>query len=725
MAQNEDASEQQEQETQQASATTSYENSLEQVPIYSRYTPAVRESRLAGIHAPPQPVNPRAETPRHGLLSGCSVFVGRSTVGDAPSEVPKPENADEDTFYYVDDVDDDSAVSNAAADLLARNILKSIAQRENRNASVARYVMYNPPVSWRASVSTTLGEALPISRAECARVVANLGREVGPSLALVAFRWLVDNADYQPDVHGYNDMLETCRSRNDPHGAFEILNDLLARGSAAKADITTLNNVLAVCGQNGLMEQALEVYSIMRGKTFGVQPNSFTFQLLVSLCGYKRRSDWSRAIWAFQEMLDAGVDVDPLTPKELLTVCVRAMRESTGGSDSVVEIFEGLRSLDMADLPVVHDALIYEHARRGELEQALKRFHELPECGVSANADTYNALLLACRRVGAWRQSLEVFEWLVQGVHSMEGFVTPTTETFNAIISTLREAGCLEKALEVFAWMEGYGVEVDMTTYDELIAAVDVARVEDLGHLERKKHVPAHLCVSHTRLEVTNTSAVGGGGGGRPAAAAAAAAVGEGKLEHESSNELQKEGGGADDAQKEGGRAAESGVAVGEGDGEVGERGEDSRTEDTKVGEQEVEVTALDLPIRPIVFDGMRWLYMERRAHEVVNDKVESDFGVRHRKWDDSVNVPRGVDFKEATLASTESREREYGDSNGVLLPVQRQPDKMAERANRTLLLMSEEARGVLENDEMLRGIRLSKNSVREYRRHRSSAALR
>ena len=118
MAQNEDASEQQEQGTQQASATTSYENSLEQVPIYSRYTPAVRESRLAGIHAPPQPVNPRAETPRHGLLSGCSVFVGRSTVGDAPSEVPKPENADEDTFYYVDDVDDDSAVSNAAADLL-------------------------------------------------------------------------------------------------------------------------------------------------------------------------------------------------------------------------------------------------------------------------------------------------------------------------------------------------------------------------------------------------------------------------------------------------------------------------------------------------------------------------------------------------------------------------------------------------------------------------------
>lgn len=621
----------------EAHAHTAFEDALEQVAIAPRLAPPVVEARLAGLDAEAAGHPARAPTPRHGLLTGTSVFVGKSTVGDAPSGVVPPpvgvahegpEAHNLDAWVRVTP----SPRSNAGArgSTLARSVLQHIAERETRNASLARYVVYNPPVSWRAAVDLVLNDALPLTDDECATVVADLGREGGPSLAIVAYRWLVENAEYAPGVGAYNNMIETCRLRNDPHGCFELLNDLVTRG--VKGDITTFNNVLTLCGQNGLMDQALDVYAAMRSEAHGVAPNSYSFQVLVSLCGFKRRTDWRRAVWFFREMLDAGVPIDPLTPKELLTVCVRAMRESTGGSKDVVEIFEGLRTVDMADLPVVHDALIYEHARRGELEEALQRFHELPSCGVSANVDTYNALLLACRRVGAWRQSLEIFECLVQGVHSDDGFVQPTTETFNAIISTLREAGCLEKALEVFAWMDGYGVEVDATTYAELMAAVDVANTEDRQHQMRKQSVPAHVCTSHLRLE-------------DPKQMRAPVVMSQG-----AQPSPQPDG-----------------------------------PTDAEAGGGEIQSTALDMPVRPIVFDGMRWLYMERRTNETLGAPATTP---TQPGW---VESTKGAPLsetapKDAAADADATAGAQFPAAMGVLLPAQRTPDKMAERARRNLL---------------------------------------
>jgi pentatricopeptide repeat protein len=78
-----------------------------------------------------------------------------------------------------------------------------------------------------------------------------------------------------------------------------------------------------------------------------------------------------------------------------MQVSVRAIRKAASLKEAM-KVLTGLQHLHLGDSVEVFNVLLRYVAGTQEWEQALHVFRHLTERGVSANTETYNALLCAC-----------------------------------------------------------------------------------------------------------------------------------------------------------------------------------------------------------------------------------------------------------------------------------------------------------------------------------------
>ncbi|GFH22189.1 uncharacterized protein HaLaN_19614 [Haematococcus lacustris] len=92
---------------------------------------------------------------------------------------------------------------------------------------------------------------------------------------------------------------------------------------------------------------------------------------------------------------------------------------------------------------------------------------------------TYGRQFSSNGQGGALEAALDIYEWLVAGREVAEP-IAADISTYNALIKACHQAGLLEKALEIASWVMSSGVQFDGTTYDELIATLEIAQLWDV-----------------------------------------------------------------------------------------------------------------------------------------------------------------------------------------------------------------------------------------------------
>lgn len=121
---------------------------------------------------------------------------------------------------------------------------------------------------------------------ERAHLIKELGRAGGPDAALGAFEALL--AASAPTGLGpsvYHATLSACATNFSSEKAMRVFRAMQEAGSVGS--VASYNMLIAALSQAGKVPEAFKVYEQLIDE--GLEPNSFTFNMLIQGCTFKRR----------------------------------------------------------------------------------------------------------------------------------------------------------------------------------------------------------------------------------------------------------------------------------------------------------------------------------------------------------------------------------------------------------------------------------------------------
>eukprot|EP01062_Namystynia_karyoxenos_P040019 TRINITY_DN2917_c0_g1_i1.p1 TRINITY_DN2917_c0_g1~~TRINITY_DN2917_c0_g1_i1.p1 ORF type:complete len:882 (+),score=319.89 TRINITY_DN2917_c0_g1_i1:77-2722(+) len=209
------------------------------------------------------------------------------------------------------------------------------------------------------------------------------------------------NSPVQPNVDTYNTLIDVCSLTQDIARARELMRDMQARDHAPT--ITTYNrylNVFVAADDDGIVD----VFNILKQQQ-GPYPNLDSYTILLGF--YQRRLD-PAILTLFDDMKKSGNDPDSNIYNIMLLYCA------------------GIR----------------------DRRKSLKFFEELKVRELTADIDTYNALMAVFADTGD-ELIFKVFEEMI------ENQIPPDKKTFSTLIKHKKGLECLRKASEKGLLFEG------------------------------------------------------------------------------------------------------------------------------------------------------------------------------------------------------------------------------------------------------------------------------
>ncbi|KAL6747667.1 hypothetical protein V8C86DRAFT_2901986 [Haematococcus lacustris] len=235
------------------------------------------------------------------------------------------------------------------------------------------------------------------------------------------------------------------------------------------------NMAITAASHSGDVDWALQVLEDIRRQ--GLQPNDYTLIMVLQAANYKRRGRHKEAVRALAYLpphLPLSSEV-----MDLLLAVFEAAIFHAASLEQAEQVFAEVQGLGLADSTRVYNALLRWCARRGHWRRAQQHFQAMAAQDIPADTATFHALINACVEGGALEAALDIYECLVAGREVAEP-IAADISTYNALIKACHQAGLLEKALEIASWVMSSGVQFDGTTYDELIATLEIAQLWDV-----------------------------------------------------------------------------------------------------------------------------------------------------------------------------------------------------------------------------------------------------
>ncbi len=219
----------------------------------------------------------------------------------------------------------------------------------------------------------------------------------------------------------------TIKTSTEVDVAKEIYQEMI--GSGIRLNARTFGKLMEVAGNSGDVHTASLWYQAMKKK--GFSPNVVVFNILIDACG--RRGDVGMAKWWWGEMGPAGVAPTVCSFNALLSAYTRAgdfasaegcfdemhrrgvqpdlisfttMIDIYGKSnekDAPNKVEHWFRQMLAANLKpdiITYNVLLSAFARQRDVKTVLHYYQRLPENGLTANVNTYNAILLAVSNDG-------------------------------------------------------------------------------------------------------------------------------------------------------------------------------------------------------------------------------------------------------------------------------------------------------------------------------------
>ncbi|KAJ8505661.1 hypothetical protein OPV22_006547 [Ensete ventricosum] len=191
------------------------------------------------------------------------------------------------------------------------------------------------------------------------------------------------------------------------------------------------NALLSGFAQNGLREEALEVFSSLIGHC---KPNQYTFGSVLSAITAGQTVSLTYGQGCHGRIIRLGLNTDAYVSGALID-----MYAKRGSID------EAQRAFDESVVKglVGWTAIISAHAKHGNYEEVMSLFEGMKRMGVRADHITLLAVLVACGGKGMVDEGRKVFDSMVQ-----EQEVEPWAEHYACVVDMLGKAGRLDEAEE-------------------------------------------------------------------------------------------------------------------------------------------------------------------------------------------------------------------------------------------------------------------------------------
>ncbi|CAL9091768.1 unnamed protein product, partial [Musa textilis] len=198
-----------------------------------------------------------------------------------------------------------------------------------------------------------------------------------------------------------------------------------------RRETVSWNALLSGFAQNGLREEALEVFSSLIGHC---KPNQYTFGSVLSAITAAQTVSLTYGQGCHGRIIRLGLNTDAYVSGALID-----MYAKRGSIDEAQRAFDET----VVKRLVGWTAIISAHAKHGNYEEVMSLFEGMKHTGVPPDHITFLAVLVACGCKGMVDEGRKAFDSMVQE-HEME----PWAEHYACVVDMLGKAGRLDEAEE-------------------------------------------------------------------------------------------------------------------------------------------------------------------------------------------------------------------------------------------------------------------------------------
>lgn len=247
------------------------------------------------------------------------------------------------------------------------------------------------------------------------------------------------------------DMYVRCGDMLDAHLVFN---------SISEPDDVAWTTMICGCVENGDEARALAVYHRMR--LSGVQPDEYTFSILVKASSCLTALEQGRQIHANVIKLDCASD-------HFVGTSLIDMYAKCGNIEEAYQLFKRMDAKNNA----LWNALLVGLAQHGNGEEALKLFKKMETVGIAPDRVTFIGVLSACSHSGLVSEAYEYFRLMRE-----EYGIEPEVEHYACLVDALGRAGRTKQAEELMMTMP---FEASASMYRALLGACRVQGDSETG----------------------------------------------------------------------------------------------------------------------------------------------------------------------------------------------------------------------------------------------------
>ncbi|WIA19333.1 hypothetical protein OEZ85_003965 [Tetradesmus obliquus] len=251
--------------------------------------------------------------------------------------------------------------------------------------------------------------------------------------------------------------------------ALKLLEVMWQCGGELVPDIVSYNTVMKACGNAQQTDTAFQLYHHMQQR--GIQPTLATYGTLITIASEAQAYGRVKESWGWLQA--SGLPVHITCVNSYLTALIKE-----DNWDCAVELFQELKANRLGVRPnsVTYNILMSACLARDKPQTVKVLFDEMLSCSLSPSLISYNTLLHAYAKMGAWQESLGLLQHMCTSAA-----VRPSTISFNTVFCTLsnvaaavgdmdRPAIC-SRALEVYGLMlDQPGMTPDSTLYRNMVS---------------------------------------------------------------------------------------------------------------------------------------------------------------------------------------------------------------------------------------------------------------
>ncbi|KAG8044779.1 hypothetical protein GUJ93_ZPchr1933g22903 [Zizania palustris] len=275
-----------------------------------------------------------------------------------------------------------------------------------------------------------------------------------PDLGLAIFGRLLKTG-FGLNVVAYSTVIDSFFKEGEVDKAYDIFCEMKKQGISP--NVVTYNSTIDGLCKSKAMDKAEKVLQQMLDA--GVQPDNITYSSLIN--GYSSLGMWKESVRTFKDMSNSGLTPCVISCNSFMhALCKRGRIKEA--KCILIQWLRMARNLMFPATVFFFMGMLLRAALlmwAGRTNTAKKIFHEMIDCGMAVNNDTYSIVLNGLCRNNCTDEAI----MLLDKLFAMN--IKNDVVIFTTMISAMFKVGRREEAKQLFAAISTYGLVPDIYTY--------------------------------------------------------------------------------------------------------------------------------------------------------------------------------------------------------------------------------------------------------------------